>query len=268
MHGQRRDKGDGSVYQRKDGLWVAQITPAPGAKDKYFYGKTETEVKRKLREFKKEIARNDFFEIQKITVGEYMDNWLRTVKVNNLKPKSYDRQEVTLKNQVYRYIGDIQMGTLTVGDVQGMINGLVSEGLSYSTIKKAYNAVNGCFKLALIKGDVVKNPCLGVSLPKNLERQKSDIRFFSDDEIDLICRESVAGYGNGKQIYRLGYAVIVLMYTGMRIGELLGLRWADVDFDKRLITVKGSFVAVRNRDKDAAVKNVLLYQNSVKTKAG
>ena len=264
---QRRDKGDGSIYQRKDGSWCAQYTPEGTSKSKYLYGKTENEVKKKLRAFKKETIKNGYAEIQKITVKEYMDNWLNNVKSNELKPKSFDAVECTLVNQVYKHIGDIQIGGLVSNDVQTMINTLRDDGYTYSTIKKAYNAINACFKLGIIKGDVIKNPCVGVSLPKNLRRKVSDIRFFEQSEIDLICVESVARYQNGKQIYRLGHSIILLLYTGMRIAELLGLKWSNVNFDNETIKIEKSLVLVKNRDEKIPKKYIAIKQDSTKTDA-
>jgi site-specific recombinase XerD len=106
-----------------------------------------------------------------------------------LKPKSLDALEVTLRSQIYPYIGKLQIGALTAKDIQSMINKLVDKGLSYSTIKKAYDAINPCFKLGVINEEVRKNPCLGVVLPSNLQRKKSDIKFFTQNEIDLIYEE-------------------------------------------------------------------------------
>ena len=220
MNGKRRDKGEGAVYQRKsDGLWLARYTPPNSTKTKYFSGKTELEAKKRLKEFKKKVAQNDFVEIQKITVKDYMDKWFREVKINELKPKSIDALDVTLRNQIYPYIGNIQIASLTATDVQSMINKLVEKNLSYSTIKKAYDALNPCFKLGIIKEEIAKNPCLGVKLPKRLERKKNDIRFFTQAQVEVICEECLSKHGNGKQIYRLGHTVVVLLYTGMRIGD-------------------------------------------------
>ena len=268
MSGKRRDKGEGTIYQRQsDGLWLSRYTPPNTTKPKYFSGKTELEVKKKLKEFKKKVAQNDYVEIQKITVESYMDRWFREVKMNELKPKSLDALDVTLRNQIYPYIGNIQVGALTANDIQLMINKLVAAELSYSTIKKAYDALNPCFKLGIIKGEISKNPCLGVKLPKRLERKKSDIRFFTQEEADMICKECVTTYKNGKQVYRLGHAVIVLMYTGMRIGELLGLKWVDIDYEGKTAKVRDSVVLVkdRNRIDDSSPKYKLLEQETVKT---
>jgi len=275
MTGQRRDKGDGSIYQRKsDGKWIAKYTHTKGVKPKVIYGKTESEAKKKLREYKKEIAKNGYVEIQKGTVKSYMEKWFNEIKVNELKPKSLDALDSTLRNQVYPHIGDIQLSTITSKDVQAMLNELAQQRtprdkpLAYSTIKKAYMAVNACFKHAVIHEDTVKNPCLGVKLPKNVNQKREEVKFFTQEQVANICRECVAKHSNDKQVYRLGQAIIVLVYTGMRIGELLGLKWADIDYDKRTGKVYDSVVMVKDRarnDGDATPKYKLLEQTSVKT---
>jgi site-specific recombinase XerD len=271
MEKSRRDKGDGSIYQRKsDGRWIAKYVHTIGGKPKVLYGKTEQEVKKKLREYKKEVAKNGVIEIKKTTVQSYMNTWFRDVKMYELKPKSIDALDVTLQNQVYPYIGDIQIGTLTSGDIQSMIKKLVLKGFAYSTIKKAYMAVNACCNYGIDNEKLIKNPCRGVKLPKNLERKKSDIKFFTQEEVELIRQECVVKYGNGKQMYRLGHAVIVLLYTGMRIGELLGLKWADIDYEKKHAKVTDSVVLVKDRErneKDDKPKYKLLKQDNVKTES-
>ena len=262
----RRDKGEGSVYQRANGTWVSEYTPS-NAKTKYFTGKTEAAVKKKLKEFKNGVIKNGYVEIRKITVKQYMDNWLHTVKINELKKSSsFDRKEATLENQVYKHIGDIQIGSLAQNDIQNFINKLAEENYSFSTIKKAYEAVNGCFKLGVIKGDIIKNPCLGVTLPVVLEKDDDDIKFFVDDQIEQICKESLLKYSNGKMVYRLGHAIIFLMYTGIRRGELLALKWKDVDFEKKTIYIKKSAGMVKNRSKDESAPKNILKEDKPKTK--
>jgi len=262
----RRDKGEGSIYFRdSDKRWVAKIKPANSSKSKVFYGKTEQEVKKKLKEFKVQLAKNDYVVVQKGTLQEYMDRWLNNVRANDLKPKSFDRLEATLNNQVYKHIGDIQIAGITPNDVQVMINELKEDSYSYSTIKKVYDAINACFKLGILKGEVAKNPCVGVVLPKNKKRQVSDIRFFDDAEMELICVECVDKYGNGKQIYRLGHSIILLLNTGIRMCELLALKWSDISFEKRTMRIDESMVLIKNRDEDTPTKWVLHHQDSTKT---
>jgi len=275
MAGKKRDYGEGTVFQRSDGRWVVRYKPEGSTKKIEKYAKTESEGKKILRELKKDVIRNDYKEIQKISVRTFMDDWLYNIKAIELKPKSFDALECTVINQVYKNIGDIQINAITADDVQAMINKLVAEEYeysttekkhyTYSTIKKAYNAINACFKFGIIKGKVSKNPCVGVVLPKNLKRKVSDIRFFEQAEIDLICKESIACYKNGRQIYRLGYAIILLLSTGMRIAELLGLKWSNVNFDNKTIKVTNTIVLTKNRDKKTSKKYVKLEQDSTKT---
>ena len=265
----RREKGEGTVFQRKsDGLWIAEYKHEGSAKKKYFSGKTESEAKKKLREYKKEIAKNGYVEIQKKTVQDYMSNWFNVIKAIELKPKSLDALTHTLNNQVYPRIGSVQLASLNARDIQAMINQLTLEKYAYSTIKKAYNAINSCFKLAVIKGDVGKNPCLGVKLPKNIANRNGEARrFLTQDECEKLCAESIATYPNGKQIYRLGHSVILMLYTGMRLAELLGLRWASIDFENKTVRIDRTAVYVINRDKksDNEPKHKLIVQNSAKT---
>ena len=271
MAEKRRDKGDGSIYFREsDKRWVAKYTHTTGAKPKVLYGKTEQEVKKKLREYKKEVAKHGYQGTQKSTVKEYLDKWFREVKINELKPKSIDDLSSTI-NRVCQSIGDLQMASLTANDIQGMINHMVSEGYAFATIKKAYNAVNACFKLGVIKGDIIQNPCLGVRPPKGIEKKRKDIRFFIPEEIEKICAECLKKYGNDKPVYRLGHAIILLLHTGMRIGELLGLKWKDIDYENRTLKINSSVVFVINRDsnkEEDAPKYHLLHQESTKTGSG
>ena len=99
----RRDKGEGSISQRKDGIWTSRIdigtTPEGKRKIKAFYGKTENEVKKKLREFKKELIKNELQETKKMTVSELSNEWLNT-KLYEVKASSYDRIEATINNQI------------------------------------------------------------------------------------------------------------------------------------------------------------------------
>ena len=187
---QRRDYGSGSISQRKDGTWTARMiigTNESGKpKVKAFYGKTEREVKKKLKEFEKELHKNDGTVVQKNTVESYMHNWLYSVKANELKPKSFDRLEQTIKYQIIPYIGGLQVAALQADDVQKLVNTLKVEGKSYSTIKKAYDAINECFRTGMIKKTVVGNPALGVAVPAKKTFAKSKIKCYTKEEATCL----------------------------------------------------------------------------------
>ncbi len=269
----KREHGQGTIYLRKDGRWYGAVQNGYNENGKpkmiTVYGKTEAEAKRKLKEKIKLINSNGLIlqnnTIKNITVEEYCSNWLKNVKVNELKPSSYDRKETTLSKQIYPLIGMLQLSQLSIDDVQGMVNQLKKDELSYSSIKKAYEAINECCKYAIIRGDLQKNPCAGVSLPKNLKHQDGDIKFYTEKQIELLLKQSTIKYNNGKNKYRLGYGVQFLLYTGLRIGEALALTWEDVDFQNKTIKINKNLKQVKNRDNNEQNKYKIVIQDSTKT---
>lgn len=268
---QRRDYGSGSVSQRKDGTWTARIiigtTDSGNPKIKAFYGKTEREVKRKLKEFERELHKNDGTVVQRNTVEAFMLNWLYSVKSNELKPKSFDRLEQTLTYQVIPYIGNLQVAAIQADDVQKMLNTLKSKGMAYSTIKKAYDAVNECFRTGMIKRTVTGNPALGVTVPAKKTFAKAKIKCYTKEESDALCEAAVRCYRNGKMIYRLGNAVPLALNTGLRLAELVGLKWEDISFDDRILTVSETRVTVKDRTGKSGNKYVIIEQDSAKTES-
>ncbi len=198
---------------------------------------------------------------------EYVDYWLNQVKKNSLKQTSLERKERTINKQLMPYFKDKKLNEVTADDVQFMVNDLTSKGLSFSTIKKALETVKEFFKFAVDRNEIIFNPALTVTLPKNIERQKSDIKFFKEDEIDKIMFESVRCYKEGRLVHRLGYIVPFLLYTGMRIGEALALKWSDIDFSKKTIFIHRSSALVKSQDDEEGRKYKIIEQ-STKTKNG
>lgn len=267
---ERRDRGSGSISRRKDGLWTARISvgtkPDGRPQIKALYGSTEAEVRRKLKDLQKELAKNDGVMVQRTTVSEYMTRWLNDVKANELKPKSRDRLEQTLVNQVFPAIGHLQVAALTSSDVQNMINNLKDDGMSYSTIKKAYNAVNNCFKTGVIQHSVTFNPAIGVTLPRQDSFESDEMFCYTPEEVKRIIAAARSAWSNGVQKYRLGDAVILVLNTGLRTAELLGLRWSHVDFQNRVIRIRETRVLTKQRTPGGGWK--MISQRSTKTSAG
>lgn len=266
---QRREYGSGSISQRADGTWTARMVIGVNEKGKprikALYGKTEREVKKKLKDFQKEFYKNDQSVVQRSTVESYMRTWLYENKQNLLKPKSFDRLEQTVLYQVIPHVGHIQLAAFQSNDVQVMLNTLKRNGLSYSTVKKAYDAVNECFRTGVIQKTVLFNPALGVAVPAKKTFEKAEIRYYNDDEVVKLCKAAVSQYGNGKRVYRLGDAIIVDLNTGLRLAELLALKWTEVDFENRKIIVNSTRVIVKDRTEDAQHKYVVIEQDSAKS---
>ena len=157
---QKRDNGTGTIYQRANKTWVGKIylgvDEAGKEKFKYFSGKTETEVKKKIREYNQSGSR---IETKKISLQDYLNNWMKTYKRGTIKASSYDALEKTAKNQVIPNIGMIQLQEITATDIQTLLNDLKEKGYSYSTVKKTHDCLNAMFEHATIADDVAKTPC-------------------------------------------------------------------------------------------------------------
>ncbi|MCR5089069.1 MAG: site-specific integrase [Oscillospiraceae bacterium] len=198
-----------------------------------------------------------------------MTKWLTTVKVNDLKPKSYDRLEQTLTLDVFPSIGEIQLQALTTDYVQNMINKLCADGRSHSSIKKAYDAVNACFKHGVIQRTVAFNPAPGVAVPGKSSFKQKQVPFYTKEEAQALCTQAMSSWGNGKRRYPLGAFVPLLINTGLRMGELLSLQWKrDIDLKNNIITVHANMAIVRDRSEDAKSKYKLIEQDTVKSQAG
>ena len=142
----RREKGSGSVFQKPDGSWIGRISIGKRAdgkpKMKYFSGRTEAEVKKKIRDF---IKTNDGADYKKVSLEEYLNNWLSVYKRAELKNTSYDRLESTARNYVIPNFGYLQMADITADDIQPFFTNARNSGLSYSSVKKIYDCLNSMF---------------------------------------------------------------------------------------------------------------------------
>lgn len=264
----QKERGDGTISQRKDGTWTGRVFLGRDAtgkqKIKAVYGKTEKEVKTKLKQLKEEMVKFEVSNLPKMTMNELLINWQTTIKKYELKPSSYDRLEQTINN-ITPYIGYLQIASLTPQDIQEYINQLTDKGYSYSTIKKAYNAVNASLKMAFERDYIRKNPCINIKLPKQIKHSKSDIEFFTEEETEMIAKGATHRYHTGKYMYKHGYGIILLLNTGMRVGELLALKWQNVDLDNKQIYICETRGQIIERDNDK--QRYVMADRSTKTQS-
>lgn len=109
---------------------------------------------------------------------------------------------------------------------------------------------------------------MGVKLPKQAEKNIKAIQTLTEQEIPLYCQYATERYNNGKSIYRLGNALVLILFTGLRLGEAMGLTWEDIDFNKGTLTVRRTLEQVKNREKDENGNHFILIEGTTKTKSG
>lgn len=267
---QKRDNGTGTIYQRSNGSWVGKIylgrDETGKEKFKYLSGKTESEVKKKIREYNQLGSR---IESKKISLQEYLNNWLRTYKLGTIKASSYDAIERTAKNQIIPYIGMIQLQEITATDIQTLLAELKERGYSYSIVKKTHDCLNAMFVHATIANDIIKNPMLLVKMLAKSEFEKKEIRYFSEEECALIIEECSRQYKTGKPIYQYADAYILILNTGIRLGEAIGLKKADWDKNESTLHIQRNIQSVSKRDNGGnRVQGKQLVTNTTKTYSG
>lgn len=266
---QRREKGMGSIYRRANGTWVAivRITGSDGKRrSKSFSGKTEAEVKRKVREYNRSAKPVD---ATQILFKTYLLNWLMNIKKGTIKDSSFDRLESTAKIHVIPALGDFKISEITPEDVSKMLAAIKSDGFSFSTVKKAHDCTNAVLEYAFNKRDIPVNPVALVKMPHERSFEKKEIRYFTKEEAALIVEECSRLYSTGTPVYPYGDAFILALHTGLRMGELLGLQKADIDFSKKTLLVRRNAQVVGNRNTDgsrASGRRVVL--SSTKTYSG
>lgn len=263
----RRKKGEGSIYKKENGTYVGRITVA-GYEPFFCTGTSRKDVEKKLYAFRLKTLKKEIIP-ERVSVNDYISDWLVNVKKPSLKPASFDRLERTYLNHVKDSpVGRCQLGNVSAMDVQRLINSK-TEKLSFSSVKKIYELLNSCFAYAIASRDLDYNPMSAVQMPKkeNLKKQTKEIRIFSREELEKIEKVSKIHYKSGKVRFKHVYLFILLAHTGLRAGEALALTWEDVDWQKRQIQVKRNASTIKNRDDDEEGKYKVIV-TSVKTANG
>ena len=262
----RRKKGAGSIMRKANGTYLGRIAIS-GYEPFSCTGATKKEVERKLEEFKIRTLKKEVIP-QKIFVNTYIEKWMETVKRPSLKAASFDRLERTYLTQIKdSRVGRCQLGNITSMDVQGLINEK-SRTLSYSSLKKIYELLNGCFEYAVICREMDFNPVRAVQMPKkeNLNKKEKQMGVFSKEELTRIENEAAITYQSGEVRYRHTWFFLLLANTGLRAGEAIALRWDNIDLDKGFIHVKQNASVVKCRDGKENKYQVVI--TTVKTKTG
>lgn len=247
---------------------------------KYFYGKTEKEIKEKIKEFEKQDRANNSKEVNKLSFGEYIENWLINIKQLDIKRRTYDGYEDTVKNQILNFteydLSSKQIGTLNKDIFREYYKALAKK-YSRAALQKNKVIINQCLNYALEEEHITDNFVEKIKLPSEdrVAVKKKDVPFLSQEDMDKLYEESkrinTAGFNFGGKIGERTYgmnsnAIILTMYTGLRVGELTAIRYSDWNKDKKELRVKNNLSTIKNRDKKFdSDSNYIRVETTVKT---
>lgn len=227
----RAASGSGSIRQRPDGRWEARITTGtnPGTGKpirRSVYGDTQAAVRKQMTAILRELDRGTYQAPNKITVSEWMQEWLSTFCSGKVKLLTYQSYEGIIKNHITPAIGAIELQAVKGTHIQRLYNGMTKAGLSGKTVKNVSAVLHKAFSVALKQGMISANPCGAAELPK-VERH--EIAPLTDDEIPKFLAAIEAS--------PMRNAFVLCLFAGLREGECLGLSWAQVDIQKGRITI-------------------------------
>lgn len=262
-----RTRGEGCVVRRKDGIWTARINIGRKANGKQnikaFYGKTRLDAVRKLDEYKS-LHRRGENETNSSYFDTYILYWLNNIKINELKPLSFDRLESTVMNHIIPTIGHFRINEISDYIIQTEVINPKIKTLSYSSIKKIRDSLNACFKYAIARRDLIHNPMSTVAMPSKSKFECKKIDIFTDEEIRKLIKVAKSKYKTGTLKYKNGWGIILMIFTGIRMGEAIALKWSDFDRERKQINVRRNIAIVKNRSNRGLSYNII-EQSTAKT---
>lgn len=226
----RRANGEGSIYRRSDGRWAAAhyvLRPDGGRVRRPVYGKSRREVASKLADLVAKTAAGVPLAVDAWTVERYGAHWLEHIASPRLKPATVSSYQATLRLHIVPRLGRVKLHALTPVQVRELLSAKRASGLSDRSVQ----IIHGTLRAML--GEAMREELIGrnvASLVRGPVVQREEVKPWSPEEASLFLDAS-----SSHRLYAL-FAVGVAL--GLRKGELLALRWEDVDLDEGLVHVR------------------------------
>jgi len=243
----RRGNNEGSITKRKDGRWQGYVivgyniaTGKP--KKKYFYSNLRKEVQRKIEDTREKVKTQTYRDTTKITVAEWFTTWLHDYMKTSLRKTTWDSYRYQVDGHIVPNLGHLRLIELQTNHLQRLYNEkLISGrldnrdgGLSPKSVRYIHTVIHSCLEQARKENKIIINPASAVKLPKYV---KPEIGYMNTDEI----RQFLA-YAKESKFFTAFYLALT---TGMRRGEILAIRWQDVDLVNNKVSVNQSLVRVK-----------------------
>ena len=247
MPRKRREKGTGSVRQVKSRFY-GRLT-IDGTQYS-FAGDSAADVRRQMRDF----SPDDLKPAQPSTVKDWMVAWMTIYKKSDIKASSYDRLECTISHQILPALGRCKLSDLTPAQLSEWLWEMKDNGLSYSTIKKAYDYLQEALRRAVVDDLLSKSPMDGLKMISRDKFKSNNIRFLTPSESAAFiteCRRirNCSDLTNAVPYWHYGQAFILMISTGIRAGEAVALRVDDWDKGTQVLHIRRNAAKIRNRDK-------------------
>ncbi|ALA48454.1 integrase [Mycobacterium phage Lolly9] len=240
----RRARGDGGLFwSESQQLWIGQvwITGRDGnPKQKRVSSRVKSTAQQKLNKLRADVLNGKVHDgpNKGQTVSDWLDYWL-TVKKRENRPGGYQSYEGTARLYLKPHLGDIRLDKLTTPQVRSMLAAL-QDGTgdtkgSTRNAQKAYQALNNALKLAVDEGEIERNACDPIKMPKHVKQQRG--AFETSAAVHVLKTAAARDDENHPRRPKLASRWVAAFMTGARQAECLGLEWDRVDFDKGFLDI-------------------------------
>ena len=174
-----------------------------------------------------------------------IESWMVMYKEKSVKASTYDRMKTSFELMKHYPISAVDTSTIGVEDIQNYVNKLVDDGYALSTIKKQYHLIGAFIEHENLMGNMTRPIHKGVKLPSEsvVKKDKKEVCFYTRDEQDklkaILWRENNPACD----------VALIMLETGMRVGEALALCWSDIDWRRRAVRISKTVVRIVHQKK-------------------
>ncbi len=215
------------ISLRKDGFYVVRKT-YKGQKAQKVVA-TKEEALQTLKDIEYELKHGIYYNPDKIILNTWYDEWIETYKRPDCKESSIDDYNSYYNSHIRSQIGNLKIGEITTVTIQRLLNNMQEKRYSQSSIDKTYLVLHMLFKQAVKLDMINRNPCQSVTKPKGIPKQ---------NHIALTVEQQSIFLANLNPKSNYTALLKVMLFTGMRLGEVSALQWCDIDFQNKLIHVR------------------------------
>ena len=253
----KRAQGEGSVYKRKDGLWVAQVTIQGKHVSKYF--KMQSEARIWLQSTRTQIQDGLTLAGAQTFLKDFLQHWLKSY-ASSVRPNTIRSYAGVIEYHILPALGNIKLKDLSIDRIQMFYNNETENGTSPRMVQYIHSVLRRSLNFALRWGLLVRNPALGAIRPKLL---KTEMKTLNGDQVRVFL-SAAKGTRNEALFW-------IAVSTGLREGEILGLKWSDLDWKTKRLQVKRQLQRLKGEGlvltepKSAAGKRLIILSSATLT---